>query len=227
MVITAVERMPRRRARVVVCIDDLSDFDVSSAVARSHNLKPGRVIDRGEIEAIVAADRQRVALDAAVAMLARRPHSEREVRQRLVRHKCEPGLIDATVEKLRAARLLDDAEYARAWTEVRDRFRPRGRRLIVQELRVNGVALDVAKAASEEISDEDAAMRVASGRLRSLRQLDYPTFRNRLGALLQRRGFGWETCRATVDACWRTLHQTDLTPGPFPGREGELGDEDA
>lgn len=209
MVITAIERMPKRRARVLVCIDDLSDFDVSSAVARSHNLKSGRVIDRGEIEAIVAADRQRVALDAAVAMLARRPHSEREVRQRLVRHKCEPALIDATVEKLRAARLLDDAEYARAWTEVRDRFRPRGRRLIVKELRASGVALEVAKAAAEEISDADAAMRVASGRLRSLGQLDYPAFRNRLGAFLQRRGFGWETCRATIDECWRAMHENE------------------
>lgn len=206
MVITAVERMPKRRARVVVCIDDLSDFDVSSAAARSHNLKPGRVIDHAEVEAIVAADRQRVALDTAVAMLARRPHSEREVRQRLGRHKCEPALIDATVEKLRAARLLDDAEYARAWTEVRDRFRPRGRRLLVQELRANGVALEVAKAAAEEISDADAAMRVASGRLRSLGQLDYPTFRNRLGTFLQRRGFGWDTCRATIDECWRSVH---------------------
>ena len=215
MVITAVARMPKRRARVVVRIDDISDFDVSSATARAHDLKPGRAIEAREIEAIVAADRQRGALDAAVAMLARRPHSEREVRQRLARHKCEPALIDATVDKLHAARLLDDAEYARAWTEVRDRFRPRGRRLLVQELRANGVALDVAKAAADEVSDADAAMRVATTRMRSLAQLDHTAFRNRLGSLLQRRGFGWDVCRTTVDECWRTLHADG--PAPIDG----------
>jgi regulatory protein len=206
MIITAVERIARRRGRVAVCVDGVSAFDIARDTAAARALKPGRPIDRAEIDAMIAADRRRVALDAAVAMLARRPHSEREVRQRLARRACEPAVIEETVVKLQAARLLDDAEYARAFTEARDRFSPRGQRLIARELRANGVALDVAQAAAAEVSDEDAAYRVASKRLRPLAALDYQAFRNRLGAFLQRRGFGWDTCRATVDRCWRDLH---------------------
>jgi len=209
MIITAVERIARRPGRVEVRIDGVSSFDVGRDMAVASDLKPGRAIERAEIDAMIAADRRRVALDTAVAMLARRPHSEREVRQRLARRTCEPAVIDETVAKLRAARLLDDAEYARAFTESRDRFSPRGQRLIARELRANGVALDVAQAAAAEVSDEDAAYRVASKRLRPLAALDYQAFRNRLGAFLQRRGFGWETCRSTVDRCWRELHAAD------------------
>jgi regulatory protein len=214
MIITAVERIARRRGRVEVRVDGVSSFDIARDTAVARDLKPGRAIDRGEIDAMIAADRRRVALDAAVAMLARRPHSEREVRQRLARRACEPALIDETVAKLRAARLLDDAEYARAFTEARDRFSPRGQRLIARELRANGVAIELAQAAASEVSDEDAAYRVASKRLRPLAALDYQAFRNRLGAFLQRRGFGWDTCRATVDRCWRDLH--DAAPDEEP-----------
>lgn len=203
MIITAVDRIPKQRGRLQIRIDGLSSFDLSTAAVRAHGLKPGRTIDAADVRAMLAADQQRVALDTAVAMLARRPHSEREVRQRLARQKRDPAVIDETVVKLRTARLLDDAEYARAWVESRDRLSPRGQRLLVQELRANGVAAEIAQAAAAEVSDDDAASRAAIRRSRAMRALDHDAFRDKLGAFLQRRGFGWETCRAAIDRCWR------------------------
>jgi regulatory protein len=205
MIITAIERTPKRRGRVDVYVDGASAFDVARSVATAHGLRPGMSIAREQIDAIVAADVRRQALDVAGAMLARRPRSEREVRQRLKQRGFEPALVDETVRKLVTAKLLDDAEFARSWTESRDRTSPRGQRLIVQELRANGVAAGVALEAASAVSDEDAAYRLASRRLPSLERLEYEAFRNRLGAYLQRRGFGWDVCRATVARCWREL----------------------
>ena len=202
MIVTAVERTARR-GRVAVHIDDEPAFEIAREIARGRDLRPGRAIDRDEIDALVAEDASKQALNIAVAMLARRPHSEREVLRRLARRKCAPELAGETVRKLRAARLLDDAEYARAWTESRDRSSPRGRRLIVQELRASGVALEIAQEAATAVSDADAAYRAALRRMRGLSALEYEAFRNKLGGMLQRRGFGWETCRATVERCWR------------------------
>lgn len=193
------------RARVDVYVDGVRAFDVARSMLGAHSLRPGRAIDRTEIDAIIAAERRRMALDAAVTMLARRPRSEREVRQRLARRKFEPALIDETLRKLHDAKLLDDAAYARSWTESRDRMSPRGRRLLVQELRAHGVDAAVAADAAAGVSDADAAYRVASRRLRSLAGLDYQSFRGRLSALLQRRGFGWEICKTTVERCWREI----------------------
>ena len=205
MIITAVESTRKRRGRVDVYVDGVVAFDVARATAAARRLRPGVAIDGAEIETIVAADRRRAALETAAAMLARRPHSEREVRRRLAQRKFETPLIDETVTRLRELRLLDDAEFARAWTESRDRSSPRGRRLIVQELRAAGVAAPTAVEAAAAVSDEDAAYRVAEKKARALTSCDYRAFRDKLGSHLQRRGFGWETARSTVERCWREL----------------------
>lgn len=203
MIITAVERSHRHRGRVDLYVDGVAACELARSFAETRGLRPGAAITPGQLAALVADDRRRMALDDAVAMLARRPHSEREVRQRLRRRKFEPELVEQTMARLRSANLIDDAEYARAFTESRDRQSPRGSRLIARELRANGVEAAVADSAASAVSDDDAAYRLASRRLRSLAGVEYDAFRNRLGGYLQRRGFGWDTCRTTVDRCWR------------------------
>ncbi len=214
MIITAIDRVPKRRGRMQVHIDGVSSVELSSATVRTHGLKPGIAIEPDGVREMLAADQRRTSLDTAVAMLARRPHSEREVQQRLARRRCEPAIIDETVTKLRTVHLLDDAEYARAWVEARDRLAPRGQRLLMQELRARGVSAEVAEAAATGVSDDDAASRAAARRVRSLVALEYDAFCAKLGAFLQRRGFAWETCRATADRCWRELQDgADAAPG--------------
>ncbi len=203
MIITAVERSRRHRGRVDVYVDGDVACELARTLAETRGLRPGASITPEQIAALIADDRRRRALDAAVAMLARRPRSEREVRQRLRQRKFEPELVDATVARLFDTKLLDDAEYARSWTESRDRQSPRGSRLIARELRANGVEAAIADDAASAVSDEDAAYRLAARRLRSLAGLERDVFRNRLGGYLQRRGFGWDTCRSTVERCWR------------------------
>lgn len=215
MVITAVEAIAKRRSRVRVYADGVAVAELPAALARSERLAPGRTIEQAEIDAIVAKEERRRAMAAAAAMLARRPHSERQVRQRLARRQTDAAVVDETVARLLDVRLLDDAEFARAWADGRDRSSPRGRRLVVQELRAAGVDGDVALAAASAIDDGDAAYRLAASRMRSFRELEYEAFRARLAGLLQRRGFGWDVVRDTVARCWREAH---------PGADDDPGD---
>ena len=205
MIVTAIERTPHRRGRVDVYIDGERRFDVGRDVARARGLRPGVPIDAAQVAAIVRLDLRRQAMQHAAAMLARRPHSEREIRRRLAQRRIEPALIDETVARLRAAHLIDDAEFARSWAASRDGTSPRGRRLIVRELRARGVDAGLAADATASLSDEDAAYRAAARRSRAMGSLDYQTFRARLASFLQRRGFGWEAARAAIDRCWRDL----------------------
>jgi len=201
MIITSIERKRGRRGRVDVYVDGVLRFDITRDTAMKRTLRPGRPIADEEITAIIAADARRTALDTAVAMLARRPRSEREIRRRLSQRRCEPALVNETIELLRERRLIDDAEFARSWAESRDRSSPRGRRMVAAELRAHGVEQTIAADAVVPIDEADAAYRVAGKRLRSLAGADDRTFRDKLGAHLQRRGFGWETVRATVHRC--------------------------
>jgi len=215
MIITAIERHARRKSRLDVFVDGVVACEISRATAKQRGLRVGLETAPEQLDAIVADDRRRAALDIAVAMLARRPRSEREVRQQLKRRGLDAAVVDGTIERLRAARLLDDAEYARSFAESRDRMSPRSRRLLVQELRANGVDAALAAEAVSEVSDAEAAYRLASGRLRSLSRLDQQTFRSRLAGLLQRRGFGWDVTRRTVERCWSDLNrESEEDEGP-------------
>lgn len=217
MLVTAVVRKPRRAGRVDVYIDGEVALELSRESARKIDLRPGRSIEPQELGAIVAAEHKRQALEASIALLARRPRSERELRRRLTQRKFPAELIDGTIARLRTLRLIDDEAFAQYWTETRDRISPRGRRLITQELRAQGVDAAAAAAATEELSDGDAAYRLATVRVRAFASLDYATFRNRLGGFLQRRGFGWDVARTTVERCWgelgRAPHEDDLPSG--------------
>ncbi len=203
MIVTAVERMPKRPGRAQVFIDGVAAFDVPRDTATKRELQPGRSIDRAEIDAIIAADVRRQAMDAAVGLLARRPRSERELRRRLAMRRVSPDLADETIERLRALKLIDDAAFAQSWTETRDRTSPRGQRLIVQELRGHGVETALARDAAGDVDEADAAYRLASPKAARMGDVAYPAFASRLGGLLQRRGFGWDVARSTVQRCWQ------------------------
>jgi regulatory protein len=205
MIITAIGRTPRRRGRVDLYIDGERRCDLGRELVRDRGLRPGALIDEVQLSTLVDEDARRQAMQAAIAMLARRPRSEREVRRRLTRMRMPPALIDATVAKLLSARLLDDAAFAQGWADAREAASPRGRRLIERELRALGVSGELAAGATADLSDADAAYRAGSRRARTMRDVDYATFRARLGPYLQRRGFGWDVVREAVERCWHEL----------------------
>ncbi|HZP56878.1 MAG TPA: RecX family transcriptional regulator [Dehalococcoidia bacterium] len=204
-IITALERTPRRRGRIDVYLDGVRAFDLSRDTVRKRSLRPGMPLDAAQIEAVVAADARATALRTAGDLLARRMRSERELRQALARRRFDAGVVDETLARLRAARFLDDAQFARSFAESRDRASPRGKRLIAQELRARGIDRDLAASATAGVSDDDAAFRAAWRRAQSLAFADHATFRARLAGLLQRRGFGWDTVRRTIERCQAEL----------------------
>ena len=209
MIITLIEPSRRRRGRLLVHVDGAEPIELSRALVKQRGLRPGATLTTADADTMLAADRRREALEAAATLLARRMRSERELRRRLAMRRFPPDLVDATIEHLRGLHLIDDAEFARAWTETRDRSAPRGKRLVVQELRRLGVDLTTARAATEEISDDDAAYRLATRRARSTDATNYREFRERLGTYLVRRGFDWESAALAVDRCWRERHAGD------------------
>ena len=203
MIVTAVERRHGSRARVRIYVDGAPALEMASARAKQRGLLPGRTIDAAELDALRQDEARHDALEAGARLVARRPHSEREIRRKLAQRRYEPALIDQTIARLRSMGAIDDASFARSFAETRHRVSPRSRRMIVSELRSRGVDSAPAVAATEELSDEEAAYRFAEKRLRMLSADEYQAFRERLGAQLRRRGFDWDVVRATVDRCWR------------------------
>ncbi len=86
-------------------------------------------------------------LAAAARLLENRSRTTADIRRRLMDQGYPAALIEGAVERLAELGYLDDAAFARAWVESRDRARPRGARALRDELRRKGVTADDAEAA--------------------------------------------------------------------------------
>jgi regulatory protein len=75
----------------------------------------------------------------AVAMLSRRPLTRHELRVRMIRKGCDPCEADLALDRLEAQGVLDDAELARHWIDVRSKRRGHGPARLVRELTGRGV----------------------------------------------------------------------------------------
>lgn len=126
-------------------------------------------------------------------LLARRPLSEDEARQRLGKAGFPTDEIDAALAHGRESRWIDDRTFARLWVEDRLARHPLSRRAIEEELRGRRVPRSVASAALDEHYpaplERDAACRLARERWARLAALDDDTRRRRTIDFLIRRGF--------------------------------------
>jgi regulatory protein len=215
MIITAIERQKRRQRVNVYGEGGRFAFALALHLAQEAGLHTDMELSQAQVDALQEADARHSAYDAGLRLLSYRPRSEKEMRRHLGRRGIALRLIDQTVRRLKERGYLDDEAFARFWTETREATSPRGRRLILQELRTQGVNADTAAAATASVSDEEAAYRAASRRLNAFRGLDYEAFRRRLGGFLVRRGFSYEVARRTMDRCWQeTVGGAEDRPQP-------------
>jgi regulatory protein len=202
MRITAIERQ-KRRPRANIFLDGRLALSLTLTLVAQAGLRRGDAGTAGRLEALRRADERQQALDAALRLLAYRPRSEAELRARLGRRGLPPGAIEEAMNHLLERGLLDDEAFARYWVEARQQSSPRSQRLLRRELLVKGIAVDTAREALAATNEDEAAHRAAEKKARSLRNLDYSTFRRRLGQFLLRRGFPYDTARALIDELWR------------------------
>ena len=132
----------------------------------------------------------------ALRLLARREHSELELRHKLAGRQFGDALIDTVVAELAAQGLVSDRRFAEAY--VRGRFeRGFGPQRIQSELRERGVATDLAGETLAELSGAwvDSAARQRNKRFGAGLPEDARE-RARQMRFLQQRGFTGDQIRA-------------------------------
>lgn len=199
--ITAIERQKRNPERVNVYLDGAFAFGLPVDAVLSHGLRAGMTLEPAQIEELKELDETAKALDAAIRLLTARPRAVREITDRLRRKAYDDETIARVIAKLRDWRYIDDEAFARYWVENREANRPRGRRLLEQELRQKGIAREtVGEVIDEaEIEEQTGAMEIARAKLRSYRALEPAVARRRMGAFLARRGYGFGVIKPVLD----------------------------
>lgn len=216
--ITALEPQARDPERVNVSIDGEFALGLHQDVALEAGLAAGVELDAAALARIVSAEERQAATATALNYLAYRPRSEGEVRARLRRGGYDDEVIEHVLERVRSWRYVDDEDFARRWVENRGQHRPRGARLLAQELRSKGVDPAVASEAIADAGLDEAAdaLDLARQRAARLADLDEPVRERRLGAFLARRGYGYDIIRATL-ATLREERDDGAGPTGDPG----------
>lgn len=206
MRITALDRTTRRQT-LDLYIDDELALKLSRDACERLGLREGAEITAEQLNAARDAGARHTAMKSALRLLSYRSRSEREVSDRLNKKGIPADVRDSTISRLRELGFLNDAEFAQSFAERRDRTSPRGRRLIVAELRSKGIDSQYADEAAATLDDADAAYRAAKGRARSMSKLSPKDFRRRLGSFLAQRGFDFETASRTTSRLWAETHE--------------------
>jgi regulatory protein len=198
--ITAIEQQDRDPERVSIFLDERFAFGLGAEQALAEGLRIGDELSEVRVAALRALDEGGRATTAALRLLALRPRSIREVSDRLRQRGYSQQAIEAAVAKLEGWRYVDDADFARFWVENREQHKPRGRRLLEQELRRKGVDRETVRDAIDaaELDELGSAMEQGRAKLRTYSGLEPRVVRRRLGGYLARRGYDVETVRRVL-----------------------------
>lgn len=185
---------PRRRS---VFIDGKFAFGVDEEVVSRLGLEKGESLTEPRIREILSRKAENEAKSAALRFLSFRRRTEKEIRDKLRKKGFDDKSIRTTIDKLKEYDLVNDSEFAAAWVKERLAYKPRGKRLLAQELWKRGIKKGIIDQVTEELcrDEEKSAAELLEKVKGRYKNLDPKVARRRMYGLLMRRGFSYETAK--------------------------------
>lgn len=149
--------------------------------------------------------------DRALRLLAARNHTAKELSERLASLGYPAQEVEEAINWLSEIGYLNDRLTAELFVDYRNRFRPTGAKGLRFELEQKGVdeeTIDCVINSPEK--DYELAYQLAKGRLEKMQHLTKARQYQRIGSLLQRRGFGWDITLKVLEALFDSSLDTDL-----------------
>ncbi|MBI2035038.1 MAG: regulatory protein RecX [Candidatus Levybacteria bacterium] len=154
------------------------------------------------------------AYNRALRFLSYRQRSEKEVSDHLLnkfprskRTAVDPQIVDNVIVKLKGLGFINDEEFGRMWIESRNRSKPRSKRLLRLELKQKGITEEIIDRLTtdgqRQSTDLELARKIVSKKISKLGNLDKQKIYKKLGGMLARRGFDWETIKRVIDEMLR------------------------
>jgi regulatory protein len=162
----------------------------------------------------VEADPEGVARTILLDALTGQARTRRELADKLAKREVPDDVAAELLDRFTDVGLIDDAAFASAWVESRHRSRGLAPRALAQELRRKGVDDEEAKAALEQIDEDDqraAARALVDRKMRSVRGLDPQVATRRLAGMLARKGYGAGLAFSVVREALAEDDEVDVT----------------
>ena len=140
----------------------------------------------------VESDPYSVAQTIALSALSRRAKSRGELFSLLKKRGTPEEVANAVLIRLSELGFVNDYEFARYWSESRQRTKKISRRIIIGELRSKGISDEIIEWITSDITDDaeyENALKFAERKARSYLKLEKEVAYRRLHGALSRRGF--------------------------------------
>ena len=147
------------------------------------------------------ADPYSIANTIALNALVARAKSKGELLAHLKKRGVEDDVAQATIFRLQENGLVNDEEFAKAWTQSRHTSKKLSKRIIAGELRTRGVDQSSIDLALDEIDDESeyrTAFSLGMKKYNTMSRLEPEVQIRRIQSLLQRKGFSFPTIARVI-----------------------------
>ncbi len=141
---------------------------------------------------------------AVIKLLTRRPRSEKEVFDYLLKKKAPPDVISAVIAKVQEQHFQSDLEFARWWVQSRTRYKAKSNLVIKMELRQKGINDEIIQFALQEKTDDyrtdlEKAEIIARKYIKRVINLSKADQYRRITVYLSQKGFDYDTIRRVID----------------------------
>lgn len=209
--ITRLERQKRNKQRINVYINEEYAFALHEDVLIKYRLTKGAELDETDMRELLEAEERSRAEQYALRHIGFRPRTTEEVRQYLLGKGFPNEVAAEIIARFVKRKYLDDRLYARQWIEERMRLKPRGSRLLRQELQHKGVDSRLIEEALNELDrDEEYEACLACARKKCAHRTftSYTEMRDKTGPFLQRKGFSLETINRVLRQLYEEIHES-------------------
>jgi len=195
MLITKIESQKKRKNRYNIYIDHEFKFGLDESVVLKFVLKEGDEIDQDLIDKIEKEEVASKAYNIALRFLKTRERSEKEIRDKLKEKNFSDRIIDLVLEKLKRLDFVDDRRFAEMFVKDRIKLKPKGKRVLKQELGQKGISDKIIEEVLGENLDEgkeiELAKRVFEKNIKRYSNLPPEQQKQKIIKYLLRKGFGW------------------------------------
>ena len=195
--ITAILPQKKDKTRCNVYLNGQCYCGMKLEVVMNNRLKCGVEVSPSYLEDLQLESEKMTALDKALTHLSASMKTRKQITDFLKKKGYLNGIIEYVLEKLESYGYIDDAEYARQYTNSAGKTK--GRRLIALELQKKGISVEQAHQAVENIQgEEQSALKILQKYMKnkpSDRETLYKAFRYLIG-----KGFEYDTVKSALQA---------------------------
>jgi regulatory protein len=192
-VITGIKQQ-KKKDRVNVYLDGKFGFGIDLDNFVLLGLKDGQELTQARIEEVVKKAEFQKTWEKLLRFAMTRPRSHKEVSMWFRKKEVHESIQAELINKLKHFDMLDDAKFAKWWVEQRQNFKPKPRRVLLQELKIKGISQEnINLALGEEVIDEvKMAQKILQKKDYKWQGLDPKVARLKKSTYLAGKGFGWE-----------------------------------